>query len=249
MRGRASRRKRMRGPVVHAGGNADADGLPTRQIPEAARTRRTSRSTPRRGRRSRRRCARTGTLERDGRAPERLLRRDDDVGRAVGADATRRRTSGACCRGPRAPRENRDGRRRRGSPSTWTDSVVARDVGMIPARQLPVGPLDFVRPGVGRHAEDVVVVAHVRSKARYHGSAMADIKECPLCGESMRLQISRATGSRARHGTDHDATRFANGSVPNATTGKKPRARGEGASGRRASAAFPSGPHRRSPRT
>jgi C4-type Zn-finger protein len=27
------------------------------------------------------------------------------------------------------------------------------------------------------------------AKERYHGSAMADIKECPLCGESMRLQI------------------------------------------------------------
>jgi YgiT-type zinc finger domain-containing protein len=63
---------------------------------------------------------------------------------------------------------------------------------VITARELPVRPLDFLRARVPRHAEDVVVVAHCL-KARYHARLMADIKDCPLCGDSMRLKVREVT--------------------------------------------------------
>ncbi len=78
---------------------------------------------------------------------------------------------------------------------------------MIPPGQLPVGALDLVSARVRRHAQNVVVIAHRLlgyvggdGPDRYdrgspHPSQGTDracwynpeMKECPLCGEAMRL--------------------------------------------------------------
>jgi uncharacterized protein with PIN domain len=57
---------------------------------------------------------------------------------------------------------------------------------MIPARQLAMGPLDFIRARVARDAEDIVIIAH-SAGITLPCSPVADIKECPLCGETMRF--------------------------------------------------------------
>jgi len=50
---------------------------------------------------------------------------------------------------------------------------------------------DLVRPRVAGYAEDVVVVAHAGIKLPCR--QMAEIKECPLCGETMRLKARELT--------------------------------------------------------
>ena len=42
-------------------------------------------------------------------------------------------------------------------------AIVSGDVRVIAARKLPVGTLDFIRAGIRRYAEDIVVVTHTRA--------------------------------------------------------------------------------------
>ena len=42
-------------------------------------------------------------------------------------------------------------------------AIVSGDVRVIAARKLPVGALDFIRAGIRRYAEDIVVVTHTRA--------------------------------------------------------------------------------------
>ena len=51
-------------------------------------------------------------------------------------------------------------------------AVVSRDVGMIPAGQLPVGALDLVSARIRRYAQNVVVIAH-RAARRIAGGTAA----------------------------------------------------------------------------
>ena len=98
--------------------------------------------------------------------PERLARRDDDVGPGLeaGRPAEERLAHAV---------EDREHRRKVhvdfvGQAVRDIDGqLVARNVRVIAARELAVRPLDLVRARVPRDAEDVVVVAH-SLKARYH---------------------------------------------------------------------------------
>ena len=71
------------------------------------------------------------------------------------------------------------------------DQFVAGNVGMVAARELPMRALDFISARVAGNPEDVVVVAHAGITLPCR--LMADIKECPLCGETMRLTSSERT--------------------------------------------------------
>ena len=45
-------------------------------------------------------------------------------------------------------------------------AIVSGDVRVIAARKLPVGALDFIRAGIRRYAEDIVVVTHTREPSK-----------------------------------------------------------------------------------
>lgn len=64
---------------------------------------------------------------------------------------------------------------------------------MVAPRQLAIGPLDFGGPRIGRYAENVIVVAHMAVAAIAEqvppAGTIVAMKECPLCGESMRLSV------------------------------------------------------------
>ena len=151
-------------------------------------------------------------------------------------------------------------------------AIVARDVGMIAARQLPVGPLDFLGARIGRDAEHLVVVTHtpVRVPAERVPSFSSEVntcatprrpaqnrdacynpamKECPLCGETMRLSVrelrDHIPGTRASR-----RPRDARVDLPGMRLFRGSGGRGGVAriSGRRGSTAARCGPARRSPR-
>ena len=69
--------------------------------------------------------------------------------------------------------------------------LVSGNVRMIAASQLAVSPLDLVGARIAGDAEDVVVVAH--AGITLPCPPMADIKECPLCGDTMRLTVRELT--------------------------------------------------------
>jgi YgiT-type zinc finger domain-containing protein len=103
--------------------------------------------------------------------------------------------------------------------------LLAGDVGMIAARQLPMSAFDLIGAGIARNAENVVVVAHgaeievtsfqppaaseidIDSGKLEAGSGkrVAEIKECPLCGETLRFR----TREMSEHipGTGQTSTR------------------------------------------
>ena len=98
--------------------------------------------------------------ERDDRAPERFTRRDDDVGaglEAAGPPKNEWRMLSSTVSTDGKSTSTSSARQ----SATEHDSSSPEMSGMIAARELAVGPLDLVRARVARHAEDVVVVAHV----------------------------------------------------------------------------------------
>jgi len=107
-----------------------------------------------------------GNVERDRGAAERLLGGDLDVRTRFGAGTPAKE---------RLPHAIEHGQHRRKIDVDVIRQVVgdrhgyflAGNVRMIAASQLAMGPLDLVRARVGRHAEDVVIVAH-RLESSYH---------------------------------------------------------------------------------
>jgi YgiT-type zinc finger domain-containing protein len=75
---------------------------------------------------------------------------------------------------------------------------------MVASRHLPVSTLDLIGAGVARNAENVVIVAH-GAGITLPCSPVAEINECPLCGESMRL-VARERMERVP-GTGQTVTR------------------------------------------
>jgi hypothetical protein len=73
------------------------------------------------------------------------------------------------------------------------DQFVAGNVWMVAARELPVRALDLISARVAGNPEDVVVVAHAGITLPCR--PMADVKDCPLCGDTMRLKLSERSDS------------------------------------------------------
>ena len=73
------------------------------------------------------------------------------------------------------------------------DQLVAGNIGVIPARELTMRALDLFSARVAGNPEDVVVVAHAGFTLPCR--PMADVKDCPLCGETMRLKLSERSDS------------------------------------------------------
>src|SRR5690606_16553813 len=93
-------------------------------------------------------------------------------------------------------RRHRRGDPRRARRHRWlgvpvaTDGAVTRDVGMIAARQPAARLTNGFGAGIARQAEDVQIVAH---GSFAYDSTAADMKECPMCGELMRLVTRERT--------------------------------------------------------